>query len=62
MSKTDSEKLEELRKILKPVLEWYEKTLNAGEPDDSYLYDTTYEVFNDNLRRGDFQDIVEILR
>lgn len=58
---SDSEKLETLRKTLKPVIDWYAKVLDEGEPDSSYLYDTTYEVFNDNLSRGDFQTIVETL-
>ena len=58
---SDTEKLEELRKILKPILTWYEKVLEEGEPDSSYLYDTTVEEFN-NLSRGDFQNIIEILR
>ena len=57
---SDSEKLEELRKILSPILEWYKKVKEDGEPDSSYLYDETCEQFND-LSRGDFQNIVEIL-
>lgn len=55
------EELQELRKILKPVIEWYEQVLEEGEPDSSYLYDMTYEQFND-LSRGDFQRIIEIVR
>lgn len=59
---SDAEKdIERLRAILKPVLEWYQKVVDEGEPDGSYLYDTTYEIFNNNLSRGDFQEIVEIL-
>jgi hypothetical protein len=59
---SDEKKIIELRRILKPVIDWYEKVLQDGEPDGSYLYDTTYEVFNDNLSRGAFQNIIEILR
>lgn len=51
----------QLKETLKPVLNWYQKILDEGEPDPSYLYDTTYEVFNDNLSSGDFQKIIEIL-
>jgi hypothetical protein len=58
---TDKEKIEMLRKVCKPVIDWYAKVLEDGEPDGSYLYDTTYEVFNDNLTSGDFQNIIEIL-
>lgn len=58
---SNEQKLEQLRKTLKPVIDWYKKIQYEGEPDSSYLYDTTYEVFNDNLSRGDFQRIVETL-
>ena len=59
---SDTEKLEKLRAIVQPVLNWYESVLEEGEPDSSYLYDTTCEVFDENLSRGDFQEIVELLR
>ena len=62
MGKTDAERIVELQRILRPVIAWYDKIMAEGEPDGSYLYDTTYEVFNDNLSRGDFQSIIEILR
>lgn len=58
---SDTEKLDKLRTILRPVITWYEKVLAEGEPDDSYLYDVTYEKFEE-LSRGDFQSIIEILR
>jgi hypothetical protein len=58
----DSERVEKLRQILKPVIDWYVGVEQDGEPDSSYLYDTTYEVFNENLRGGDFQSIIEILK
>lgn len=56
----DAEKIEKLRETLKPVIDWYRKVLEDGELDGSYLYDTTYEMF-DNLSRGDFQKIIETL-
>ncbi len=59
---SDTEKLEKLRAVLQPVINWYESVLEEGEPDSSYLYDTTYEVFNENLRGGDYQEIIELLR
>lgn len=59
---TAEQKLDQLRAIVRPVLDWYEKTLAEGEPDSSYLYDTTAETFEQMLSRGDFQSIVEILR
>ena len=58
----DTERIEKLRNVLAKVIDWYEGVLAQGEPDSSYLYDTTYEVFNDNLSRGDFQQIIELLR
>lgn len=58
---TDSEKLEVLRATLAPVIKWYNQVLEEGEPDSSYLYDETCEQFN-TLSRGDFQDIIEVLR
>ena len=58
---SDSEKIEALRKTLAPVINWYNKVLEDGEPDASYLYDVTSERFDD-LSRGDFQHIIEILR
>lgn len=61
MSLSDNEKIERLRQVLKPVIEWYRKIQEEGEPDSSYLYDVTYEKFEDNLSRGDFQQIIEIL-
>ena len=58
---TDTQKIEQLREVLKPVIDWYRKIKEEGEPDCSYLYDTTYEMFNDNLSSGDFQQIIEVL-
>jgi hypothetical protein len=58
---SSDEKLEVLRQVLKPVINWYQRVLDEGEPDGSYLYDTTYEIFNDNLSGGDFQKIIETL-
>jgi hypothetical protein len=59
---SNDEKIAELRKILKPIIEWYRKVEGDGEPDSSYLYDTTHEVFSDYLSRGDYQSIIEILK
>ena len=58
---SDNEKITKLRAILEPILVWYRQVEEQGEPDSSYLYDTTYEKFND-LSHGDFQQIVEILK
>ena len=58
---SDSEKLQELQLILAPAIDWYKNVIEEGEPDSSYLYDTTVDVVNDNLSRGNFQRIVEIL-
>ncbi len=58
---SNEEKIEALRKTLKPIIDWYRKVQEEGEPDSSYLYDTTYERFDDLLSRGDFQQIIEIL-
>lgn len=58
---SDAEKLEKLRATLKPVIDWYKQVLEEGEPDGSYLYDTTYERFDDLLTRGQFQTIIEVL-
>lgn len=55
------QKLEQLQAVLKPVIAWYEGVLTAGEPDSSYLYDTTCDQFDRLLSRGDCQAIVEIL-
>lgn len=57
----NDEKIAELQKILKPTIDWYRKIKADGEPDSSYLYDTTIEVFNDNQTRGDIQNVIEIL-
>ncbi|MFI9507273.1 hypothetical protein [Nocardia sp. NPDC052566] len=59
---TPEQKIEALRAILKPVIDWYEGVLAQGEPDGSYLYDATIEQFQDRLNRGDFQSIIEIVR
>lgn len=59
---SDTEKLDQLRTILRPVITWYEQTLADGEPDSSYLYDVTCEKFEEELSRGDFRSIIEILR
>ncbi len=59
----DEDKLNKLRNILSSQLEWYKEMLieeEADEIDGSYIYDTAYERFND-LSRGDFQAILEIL-
>lgn len=58
---TDTEKIESLRKTLAPIISWYNEVLKEGEPDSSYLYDETCEQFN-SLSRGDFQQIIEVLR
>lgn len=58
---SNEEKIEVLRKTLKPIIDWYRKVQEEGEPDSSYLHDTTYERFDDLLSRGDFQQIIEML-
>lgn len=58
----NEERIKRLREILKPVIDWYNKIEAEGEPDGSYLYDTTYEMFNDNLTSGNYQEIIEILK
>jgi hypothetical protein len=55
-------KLERLREILKPVIAWCEQWLADGEPDPSYLYDTTSEMCENWLSRGDYVEIIELLR
>lgn len=60
---TDTEKIYRLRKILARQLAWYqEKTAKeeAGELDDSYVYDMAYEQFDD-LSRADFCGILAVL-
>lgn len=59
---TDTERIEKLRTVLAPVIDWYTKVEEEGEPDSSYLYDTTYERFNDLISQGDFQEIIELLK
>ena len=58
---TDTEKVAALRKILQPIIKWYRIT-EAGEVDGSYLYDVTVDEFERCLRRGDYQQIIEILK
>lgn len=58
---SNDERVNALRKILKPIIDWYTKIEEEGEPDSSYLYDTTCDRFND-LSRGDLQQIIEILK
>lgn len=59
---SNNERIEQLRAILKPVIDWYVKVQTEGEPSGSYLYDTTYEIFGDHLGKGDFQKIIELLK
>jgi hypothetical protein len=59
---TDTEKLAQIRRILQPIIEWYKKIEEDGEPDGSYLYDVTVEKFEELLRRGDYQQIIELLK
>lgn len=59
---TPEEKLDQLRTVLRPVIAWYERVLADGQPDDSYLYDTTSEQFERLLSRGDYQSVIEIVR
>lgn len=59
---SDSERITKLRIILEPVITWYKKVEEDGEPDSSYLFDATYEMVNDNLGRSDFQKIIELLK
>lgn len=62
--KSSAEKLDSIRVILDKQIAWYkeysEKEKN-GEVDSSYVYDQMYEVFQDNLSRGDFVAIIEEL-
>jgi len=59
---SDTEKIEKLQNILKSIIDWYKATEVEGEPDSSYLYDVTVEQFENNLSRGDYQQIIEILK
>ena len=53
MNKLDTQRLKE---ILKNQIEWYKE----HKDDEDYLYDMAYEQFN-NLRRGEFKEILELL-
>lgn len=58
----DTEKVAQLQKILKPIIEWYKEVEENGTSDDSYLYDTTVDKFEEELKRGDYQEIIELLK
>ncbi len=60
---TDQKKIESLKFILREQISWYEKYAaeqDTGKLDGDYVYDHLYEKFND-LRRGDFVEIIEVL-
>lgn len=57
---SSEDKVIALKEILSPIIVWYKGVLADGEPDESYLYDMTYEHFN-NLSRGEFLSIIEVL-
>ncbi len=55
--------MNELKEILSKQLALYKEYLEkekTGEIDSSYIYDMSYEWFQD-LSRGDYQRILEIL-
>lgn len=55
--------MEQLKKILCEQLAWYKEAKakeESGEVDSSYIYDTACDQF-DNLSRGAFAEILEIL-
>lgn len=55
--------MNELKEILSKQLSLYKEFSEkekTGEVDSSYIYDMSYEWFQD-LRRGDYQRILEIL-
>ncbi len=59
----EKEILEKLRKILQLQLEKYNKYSEReknGEVDESYIYDTCYEWFED-LSRGEYCEILALL-
>lgn len=59
-ARTDSDRISELRKELAPVIDWYTRILAEGEPDLSYLYDSTVDQF-EQLHHGIYQLIIEAL-
>lgn len=58
---SNDEKVARLQQLLKPIIDWYKQAEADSDIDSSYLYDMTVERFDD-LGRGDFQEIVEILK
>ena len=63
-SKSDTDRVENLRKILSLQIDWYREYSEkeeTGEVDSSYVYDQMYEIFQDNLSRGEFVAIIEEL-
>lgn len=62
---TDAEKLEKLRRELRPIIDWYRNILENGSPDGDedprdYLYDETWRAMRP-LSRGAHQLIIETL-
>lgn len=56
----DEDKITRLRKLFKPQLEWYKKYKakeEAGEVDESYIYDMAYEEFH----HAPFHTLLDIL-
>ena len=60
---TDTQKIEELKKILSGPISWYEDKMSlqkSGDIDDSYIYDELWTVFDD-MSRGQFLEIIETI-
>lgn len=54
----EAQQIERLKTILSEQITWYKENLESRGED--YVYDELYGVFN-NLRRGDFCNIIETL-
>lgn len=50
-----------MRTKLAPTIRWYQRVLDEGEPDSSFLYDETIMHLEANLSRGDAEAIVRAL-
>ena len=61
---TDEEIVANLRRILRPTIDWYRRTLERDDMDEDprdYLYDTTIDAIQDMQSRGDLQQVIEAL-
>jgi hypothetical protein len=63
---TDTERVQELRKLLAPIIHWYQEIeaqakTDPDEYDSSYLYDMTVTKFEE-FHHGVYQQIIELLK